>query len=72
MGRPFVASAFIIFYIYSPLGLAPFVGRTRLSCNRNVCVPLQPKFRITNAITGNLTRIERARGFLAGFRVRAA
>ncbi len=25
---------------------------------------LQPKFRITNAITGNLTRIERARGFL--------
>jgi Fic family protein len=27
-------------------------------------VRLQPKFRITNAITGNLTRIERARGFL--------
>ena len=27
-------------------------------------MPLQPKFRITNAITGNLTRIERARGFL--------
>jgi hypothetical protein len=28
------------------------------------CVSLRPKFRITNAITGNLTRVERARGFL--------
>src|SRR5487761_1943957 len=27
-------------------------------------VSLRPKFRITNAITGNLTRVERARGFL--------
>ncbi len=27
-------------------------------------MPLQPKFQITNAITANLTRIERARGFL--------
>ena len=32
-------------------------------------MPLQPKFRITNAITGNLTRIERARGFLDAARL---
>src|ERR1019366_10242865 len=51
------------------LGLGTFAGRTKLSCNRNLCVPLQPKFRITNAITGNLTRIERARGFLAAARL---
>jgi Fic family protein len=30
---------------------------------------LQPKFRITNAITGDLTRIERARGFLEAARL---
>lgn len=32
-------------------------------------MPLQPKFRITNAIAGNLTRIERARGFLDAARL---
>jgi hypothetical protein len=30
---------------------------------------LQPKFRITNAIAGDLTRIERARGFLEAARL---
>src|SRR6202521_1008606 len=30
---------------------------------------LQPKFGITNAITGDLTRIERARGFLEAARL---
>ena len=39
-------------------------GLTKVCCNMKDCVRLQPKFRITNAITGNLTRIERARGFL--------
>jgi len=32
-------------------------------------VPLQPTFGITNAIAGNLTRIERARGFLDAARL---
>ena len=32
-------------------------------------MPLQPKFRITNAIAGTLTRIERARGFLDAARL---
>ena len=32
-------------------------------------MPLQPKFRITNVIAGNLTRIERARGFLDAARL---
>ena len=32
-------------------------------------MPLKPQFRITNAIAGNLTRIERARGFLDAARL---
>ena len=35
-------------------------------------MPLQPNFRITNAITRNLTRIERARGFLDAARLSEA
>src|ERR1019366_3095560 len=53
------------------LGMAPSAGWTKLSCTRNVCMSRQPKFRITNAITGNLTRIERARGFLDAARLSA-
>ena len=35
-------------------------------------MPLRPKFRINNAITDNLTRIERARGFLDAARLSEA
>jgi Fic family protein len=54
----------IIFHIHGSSGFDAFQGRTKLSCNRNVCVPLRPKFRINNAIAANLTRVEHARGFL--------
>ena len=64
-----VASVFIIFYA---IDVALFADQIKLSCNRKVSVPLRPKFRINNAITDNLTRIERARGFLDAARLSEA